>query len=145
MADEVEYYPGFGKHFKFTKEQVKDNCIPDNFLLGHLREKVLELNPNATTFSHDRGWPTYWDGEEWLYVEDNQPIEVGRRCFNCGQPPTPEGYDDCLGFIEGAWSACCGHGGEEKYIMWKGIRGWPQQIGIFIYNLYQRMKAKIGR
>jgi hypothetical protein len=33
--------------------------------------------------------------------------------------PTKEGYDACLGYIEGAKSACCGHGVEEGYIVYK--------------------------
>ena len=34
--------------------------------------------------------------------------------------PTKEGYDACLGFIEGAKSACCGHGVERAYVVrWK--------------------------
>lgn len=31
--------------------------------------------------------------------------------------PTKEGYDACLGFIEGAKSACCGHGVERAYVV----------------------------
>ena len=89
--------------------------------------------------SHDRGWSTFWNGREWIYEDTKEPVRIDRPCVNCGENPTLEGYDHCLGFIEGAWSACCGHGGrEDKYIMWKGIRGWPRQIGILIYNLYQR-------
>lgn len=36
---------------------------------------------------------------------DNEP-----DCVKCNLPPTPEGYDACLGFIPGAVAACCGHG-----------------------------------
>jgi hypothetical protein len=32
-------------------------------------------------------------------------------------PPTKEGYDNCLGHIEGVASACCGHGVEIPYIV----------------------------
>lgn len=48
----------------------------------------------------------------WVYadnqdkVDDNNP----RPCFNCGKLSTPEGYDACLGHIEGAIHACCNHG-----------------------------------
>ena len=31
--------------------------------------------------------------------------------------PTPEGHDACIGHIDGAVSACCGHGMEKGYIM----------------------------
>jgi len=33
--------------------------------------------------------------------------------------PTPEGYDHCLGHIDGAVSACCGHGVEDPYVVYK--------------------------
>lgn len=51
------------------------------------------------------------------YENDGQRWEPGRErpCVACGLPPTPEGYDACLGFVEGASSACCGHGVEEPY------------------------------
>ena len=32
-------------------------------------------------------------------------------CTVCHLPPTPEGFDPCLGRLEGVTSACCGHGG----------------------------------
>ena len=32
--------------------------------------------------------------------------------------PTKEGYDACLGHIDGAKSACCGHGVEEPYVLY---------------------------
>ena len=85
--------------------------------------------------AHERGWPIFWDGEQWLYVDNKEAIDEKRECFRCRKSPTPEGYDACLGFIKGASSACCGHGKEKPYVMWKGIRGWPQQIGIIIFNL----------
>jgi hypothetical protein len=31
-------------------------------------------------------------------------------CVACGQPPTVEGYDACIGMIPDARAACCGHG-----------------------------------
>lgn len=72
-----------------------------------------------TITSHDRGWPTFWDGEQWLYEDNEQSVRDDRPCANCGKEPTPEGHDSCLGFIEGAESACCGHGIQEKYIVYK--------------------------
>ena len=39
-------------------------------------------------------------------------------CQNCGKPPTPEGYDACIGHLKGVKYACCGHGKKiRKYIM----------------------------
>ncbi len=37
------------------------------------------------------------------------------RCIRCGEPPTSEGHDACLGYIPGIKSACCGHGVEAAY------------------------------
>jgi len=46
----------------------------------------------------------------WLYADAMTSISVARPCVRCGKLPTKEGYDACLGHIEGALSACCGHG-----------------------------------
>jgi hypothetical protein len=53
----------------------------------------------------------------WVYSDDKESIEGKRPCIRCGKMPTKEGYDACLGFIEGAKHACCGHGVEEGYIL----------------------------
>ena len=60
--------------------------------------------------SYSRGWRIYYDGEYWRYFGNHQPLDNMRPCAKCGRPPTTEGYDACLGFIEGVKSACCGHG-----------------------------------
>lgn len=67
---------------------------------------------------YNRGNPIeYLDGE-WVYSDNKVPLENEERpCVRCGRMPTPEGYDACLGHIEGATSACCGHGIEEKILM----------------------------
>ncbi|TAH62778.1 MAG: hypothetical protein EWM50_04995 [Gottschalkiaceae bacterium] len=67
--------------------------------------------------SNSRGHQTYYDGLNWRFT-DNKQIDNGtRECKRCGRKPTLEGYDACLGHIEGATSACCGHGVEEKHII----------------------------
>lgn len=66
--------------------------------------------------SYSRGWEIYYDGENWRYTDTDEIKNNNRRCKKCGCLPTKEGYDACLGHIEGAISACCGHGVEEKYI-----------------------------
>jgi len=60
--------------------------------------------------SYSRGHKTYYNGSEWLYCDNNKPEDEMRPCARCGKSPTPEGYDACLGYIEGVKSACCGHG-----------------------------------
>jgi hypothetical protein len=57
-----------------------------------------------------RGWPIEYTGIEWVYMDTRKPIDDARPCKRCGCAPTPEGYDACLGKLEGVSSACCGHG-----------------------------------
>ena len=60
--------------------------------------------------SDSRGHKIYYNGSEWLYCDNDKPLEEMRPCARCGKKPTAEGYDACLGYIEGVESACCGHG-----------------------------------
>lgn len=69
--------------------------------------------------AHSRGWDIYYDGQDWRYLDTNTIYDDSRPCKKCGRMPTKEGYDACLGYIEGATSACCGHGVEEPYVMRK--------------------------
>lgn len=69
--------------------------------------------------SHSRGWEIYFDGKQWRYIDNNTLLDKNRPCKRCGKPPTKEGYDACLGSIKGATSACCGHGVEKPYIIFK--------------------------
>lgn len=52
-------------------------------------------------------------------MDDKTSITNERLCVKCGQPPTSEGYDACLGYIEGVKSACCGHGISDKCIVYE--------------------------
>ena len=69
--------------------------------------------------SYSRGWEIYFDGTHWRYTDNNDILDLSRPCKKCGLKPTKEGYDACLGKIEGAVSACCGHGVEKPYILFK--------------------------
>src|SRR2546427_9498136 len=64
--------------------------------------------------------------------EDGAGVE--RPCVHCGVTATPDGPDPCLGTLLGVVSACCGHGVEEPYVLfrvprlttppvWEGPRG----------------------
>lgn len=64
---------------------------------------------------YKRGNPIKYVNGKWVY-EDGISIEEERPCARCGCMPTKEGYDACLGYINGASSACCGHGVEKGYI-----------------------------
>lgn len=66
--------------------------------------------------AYSRGHKIYFDSDGvWKYVDTNTPDTNYRPCARCNRPPTKEGYDACLGKIEGVTSACCGHGVEEPY------------------------------
>ncbi len=54
--------------------------------------------------------------KEWLYI-DGVPINKIRPCPKCGEYPTTEGYDACLGHIPNTKSACCGHGMGKNFII----------------------------
>ncbi|MDD5016523.1 MAG: hypothetical protein PHO15_00310 [Eubacteriales bacterium] len=61
---------------------------------------------------HMRGHAIYFDETAgvWKYSDTGAQADDSRPCKRCGRYPTKEGYDACLGYIEGVTSACCGHG-----------------------------------
>ena len=65
--------------------------------------------------SHLRGWDIYYDGVNWRYSDNDKITDDSRPCKKCNCYPTKEGYDACLGRIDGVSSACCGHGVENYY------------------------------
>ena len=67
--------------------------------------------------SYSRGHKIYLDGTDWRFTDNNEIDDGVRTCKRCGCKPTKEGYDACLGYIDGVTSACCGHGIEEGYIV----------------------------
>jgi len=75
-----------------------------------------------TPRGYTRGHPIEYK-KEWIYSDTKEPIKNNERpCTRCGKMPTKEGYDACLGYIEGAVSACCGHGVQDKYIMYGELK-----------------------
>jgi hypothetical protein len=67
--------------------------------------------------AHKRGHQIYFKDGEWFYLDNDESATKDRPCKRCGKLPTKEGYDSCLGHIEGAVSACCGHGVEEPILI----------------------------
>ena len=63
-------------------------------------------------YSYQRGHKIYYNDDigEWVYSDDDSPATIERPCIRCGEMPTKEGHDACLGELEGVKSACCGHG-----------------------------------
>jgi|SRR5688572_27332871 len=78
----------------------------------------------VTVTGYVRGHKAYYDGKAWRYADTRQLTAheggIERPCPKCGAMPTPEGYDACMGYIEGATSVCCGHGVEQGYIVRDG-------------------------
>ena len=66
--------------------------------------------------SYSRGHEIYFKNEKWYYIDNNEEYKDQRPCKKCGHYSTKEGYDYCLGYIEGVTSACCGHGVEKPYV-----------------------------
>lgn len=65
--------------------------------------------------AYSRGWPTKYRNGQWVYSDTLEPDDGSRPCRRCGRGPTKDGHDACLGKIEDATSACCGHGAEKPY------------------------------
>lgn len=65
--------------------------------------------------AHKRGHLIKYVNGSWVYVDNETSVEIERPCARCGRMPTLEGYEACLGFVEGVSSACCGHGVEQSY------------------------------
>lgn len=84
------------------------------------------MTATATIYGH----AVYWDegAETYRYEDDGSPVIHERPCPLCHQPPTPEGYDACLGYIPGASSFCCGHGIEPPSIVWQRRVEWDRQL-----------------
>ena len=61
--------------------------------------------------SYQRGHVIFFDWHHWIWCyEDGVPASIERSCVRCGNMPTSEGHDACLGELPGVEYACCGHG-----------------------------------
>ncbi len=80
--------------------------------------------------NHRRGHPlVLFADRRWRWAESGRFMSRlahpagDRDCAACGLPPTPEGYDACIGHVPGAVAACCGHGVVEPYVLWEDRTG----------------------
>ena len=69
--------------------------------------------------SYSRGHEIIYLNNLWVYFDTHESILTERPCKRCGKLPTKEGHDACLGNIPNVVSACCGHGIEKPYIIFK--------------------------
>ena len=80
-----------------------------------------------TARGYSNGHQIYYDGEHWRYVDGDElangngyytggPNRQKGLCAHCKRPPTPEGYDGCLGELPKSvvMNACCGHGNSSR-------------------------------
>jgi hypothetical protein len=67
--------------------------------------------------SYSRGHKIEYVNKKWVYSDDKQLFDDSRPCKRCGRMPTKDGYDACLGHVDGIASACCGHGVELPYVI----------------------------
>ena len=58
-----------------------------------------------------RGHLIIWSERKrkWYY-DDGSIFDDSRACKECGEFPTEEGYDACIGYVAGMRTVCCGHG-----------------------------------
>lgn len=73
--------------------------------------------------AHSRGHKIYYD-KVWRYYDDNSIFDDSRSCTRCGKYPNKDGSDSCLGHIDGIISACCGHGVEKPYRIYKEVKNF---------------------
>ena len=82
---------------------------------GRKNEKNLNQNKH-------RGHNIIVVNHIYYYVDTGQNVadNPDRECGHCGKSNTIEGYDGCIGKIDGVMNACCGHGSKkESYIQYK--------------------------
>ena len=90
--------------------------------------------------SYSRGWPVEFVDGQWRYVDTLRPLDPMRPCRKCGRAPLASGEDACLGHVDGATSACCGHGAEEPF----EVQG-QQSYQDAAEDLCQKIKSALGR
>lgn len=76
------------------------------------------------------GQNSYKDKDgKWRWSDNHELCSIGKPkpCGKCGQYPTSDGNDSCLGHLGKVTNACCGHGDSEGYIQFDNgitIRGY---------------------
>jgi len=96
-----------------------------------------------------RGHKTEHNGAEFVYSDTKESTiktHKSRPCGKCGQFPTKEGHDNCLGELEDVMNACCGHGQDnEAYIQFfdsSDIRG-AENVNKWIFSKQKHQKVRL--
>lgn len=68
-----------------------------------------------------RGHRIYHDGEQFRYLDNDEPTKTGRlkrHCGHCGKLTPKSGHDPCIENLPDVVNACCGHGDvDHAYVM----------------------------
>lgn len=84
----------------------------------------------AEVCAHIRGHAIIHGNQGWVFADTGDSVAdtwSEKPCAYCGEPPTPEGHDACLGTLPGVANACCGYGNtDDAYVQfsigWREIR-----------------------
>lgn len=87
--------------------------------MNHIRILSKSKGCDFIVTSYSRGHKIIYLNNEWVYADTLESADIERPCSKCNCYPTKEGYDACLGHIEGVESACCRHGVEKGYIIYE--------------------------
>ena len=89
---------------------------------------TAETSTPMSVYGYARGHRIDFDETDliWRYADTGELFDLDheRPCTLCHKPPTPEGYDACLGELPGVLNACCGHGVEDGYIHYEKRPFW---------------------
>lgn len=80
-------------------------------------KKILKRYAEVTKYSRGHKVYGFYNCTSWFYFDNNKIFDNSRPCKKCGEYPTEEGYDACLGELKGVKYACCGHGDKNKSYM----------------------------
>lgn len=69
-----------------------------------------------TATAHKMGHKVAYIDGRWSYLDDLSDAEIERACVKCGLMQI-DGYDPCIGYVEGAISVCCGHGVNDPILL----------------------------
>lgn len=80
--------------------------------------------------------------KRWRYTSDNSLTSEkynNKPCIRCGQLPTTEGHDACLGTLIGVMNSCCGHGNKnDAYIQFLDGKCIHGEDAITIQNILKK-------
>lgn len=80
--------------------------------------------------SYDRGHRTQFDADgAERYSDSGAIVDHKRACVRCKCLPTKDGHDACLGTLPNVAYACCGHGVEEKVVVYVDLP-WKYGDGV---------------